>query len=390
MRIAFLATAIAIYFLTAFPSVAIAGGWWSQPKPVELKVVQPRFSFWSVPVQRGSGWAITLEMTARNELGIASYSGFPPFPGRAETGYVVFEDPNGCPEYFPSVITPTSGCIPGPVPDETYLEFTPDIDLPGVIDFSGNDTLRMNQIDSLDGVPQFNTLDPAGVPSTDRLGPLTGMEVVDGFGVSTPDDDLPGLVVLSPTGIGLVLDENFDPPAVPTLRNLAGLVSSVSYELSDWTRRTTVTAHINIPEGAIAPAVKIDNCVGGPTCDQPSLWRIDGGPVVSAGSNDSVFQTLYPQLFDSLTYEIRVFVVSGTAPGTLADENGDGIVNRHDATAAGYDVISAERKIRVRQIFGDPCFNGNQVLLEDFDGNGETSLGAVCPAGSGSISTVPR
>ena len=78
----------------------------------------------------------------------------------------------------------------------------------------------------------------------------------------TPDDDLPGLVVLSEKGIGLVLDPDFNPPAVPMLRNLAGLVSSVSYELSDWTRRTTITAHFNVPRGALAPFVKIDNCVG--------------------------------------------------------------------------------------------------------------------------------
>lgn len=390
MRIGFPGTVISIFMLTAVPSAASAGGWWKSSQPVELKVVQPRFSYWSVPVQRGSGWAITLEMTAHDEIGLAAYSGSPPFPGRGETGYVVFEDPNGCPEYFPPVISPFSGCTPGPVPDETYLEFTPDIDLPGVVDFSGNDALRMDQVDSLDGVPESNTILPGGTQATRRLGPQTGGEIVDGFGVGGPDDDIPGLVVLSPTGIGLVLDENFNRPAVTTLRNLAGLVSSVSYELSDWTKRTTVTAHINIPEGAIAPAVKIDNCVGSLSCDEPSLWRIDGGPVVSAGTNDPVFNVLYPELFDSQTYVIRVFVVSGTAPGTLSDENGDGIVNHNDATAAGYNVISAERKIQVRQIFGDPCFNSQQVLYEDFDGNGETSLGVVCPAGSGSISRVPR
>lgn len=390
MRIGFPGTVISIFMLTAVPSAASAGGWWKSSQPVELKVVQPRFSYWSVPVQRGSGWAITLEMTARNEIGIASYSGSPPFPGRNETGYVVFEDPNGCPEYFPPFVSPDAGCTPGPVPDETYLEFTPDIDLPGVVDFAGNDVLRMDQVDSLDGVPAFNDIEPGGTSTTTRLGPITGNDVVDGFGVGGPDDDIPGLVILSDTGIGVVLDENFDPPAVPARRNLAGLVNSVSYELSDWTRRTTVTAHINIPEGAIAPFVQIDNCVGSTACDQPSLWRIDGGPVVSAGSSEDVFKVLYPQLFDSLTYEIRVFVVSGIAPGVLADENGDGVINRHDATAAGYDVISGERKILVRQIFGDPCFNGNDVIYKDFDENGATFQGSVCPAGSGSISTVPR
>lgn len=389
-------TAILVTLSLPLDSESANGNWWHHRKPVDLKVVQPRFSRRSVPTQKGSGWPITIEMTANQELGIASFSGLPPFPSRGETGYVVFDDPDNCPEYFPPFITPENMCTQdvdsggSPIPDEIYVEFTPDVDLPGVVDNFGNGALGMNQIDSLDGVPDFNTVGPSGALTTKRLGPRTGEEEVDGFGIGTPDDDLPSLVVLSPTGIGLVLDEDFNPPAVLTQRNLAGLVTSVSYELNDRTRRTTVSAHFNIPDGAIAPFVKIDNCVGGPTCEMPSIWRIDGGPEIEAPSNDDVFKVLYPDLFDSLTYKLRFFVVSGTAPGVLSDENGDGVVNWRDAEHIGYTVLSKERKLRVRQILGDPCFNPNQVIYEDFDGNGETHLGAVCPAGSGSVRQVPR
>lgn len=372
-----------------------SGSYWQYRKPVTLKIIQPRFTWWSTPTQMGSGWPLTIEMTVNDEIGLAAYNGDPPFPGQGQTGYIVFDDPDGCPTFFPPLIT-AEGCPAGPLPppDETYLEFTPDVDQPGVEDFGGNDALRTELIDSLGGgQAPFNSVELNLDPRVFGRGPFSGLEVEDGYGVGKPDDDLPGLVVLSDTGIGVVLDIDFNPPAVRTLRNLAGLVSSVSYELSDWTRRTTVTAQFNMPRGAVAPFVKVDNCVGDvATCiDNPSLWRIDGGPLETTASAGEITKELYPELFESLTYELRIFVVSGTAPGTLADENGDGEVNSLDAEAAGYTVLSREAKVRLKQIYGDPCFNSVAgILREDFDGNGSVGPAIVCPAGSGSVRPIPR
>ena len=367
---------------------------WQNRKPVTLKILQPRFSRWSTPTMTNSGWPITIEMTVNDELGLAGYTGDPPFPAFGDTGYVIFDDPDGCLTVFPPFIMSPGCSSPLPAPDETYLEFTPDIDYPGAEDLAGNDDLRMGQVDSAGGGPAiFNGLDSNAMPGVFDTGPFTGGEVLDGYGVGAPDDDIPGLVVLSPTGIGLVLDADFNPPAVKTLRNLAGLVSSVSYELSDWTRRTTITAHFNMPSSVVAPVVKIDNCVGDvATCaDAPSLWRIDGGPVESTVSIGEVSKQLYPELYESLTYEMRFFVVSGTAPGTLADANGDGVVDSLDAETLGYTVLSKERSIKLKQLRGDVCFNFmDTVVFEDFDGNGEVGLPIVCPAGSGGFREIPR
>ncbi len=388
-------TAIAISSAAIPSNTAEASGYyWQLRKPVTLKVIQPRFSRWSTPTQMDSGWPITIEMTVNDELGLAGYTGFPPFPGQRQTGYIVFDDPDGCPTFFPAAIAP-EGCPPAPLPppDETYLEFTPDVDQPGVEDNAGNNDLRPAQVDSLGGgQAPFDGVGFDGAPEQYELGPFSGMDVEDGYGVGTPDDDLPGLVVLSEKGIGLVLDPDFNPPAVPMLRNLAGLVSSVSYELSDWTRRTTITAHFNVPRGALAPFVKIDNCVGDvATCvDNPSLWRIDGGPQETTAVGEAN-KELYPALFESLSYEMRFFVVSGTAPGTLADENGDGKVNSLDAEAAGYTVLSREAKIKVKQLYGDPCFGTvDGIMYADFDGNGSAILPQECPSGSGSVRPIPR
>ncbi len=385
----------------AFVATSAQASFYWFNKPIYLSVQQPVSNYWYVPTQMSSGWPLSVKLTMLNEEGIAAYNGSPTFPMQGNQGYVVFSDPDGCLTIFPSFIE-APGCDPSqPLPpsDETYFEFTPDIDIPGRVDFSGNDTIQPLQTDAMGGgAPVFNSVDLANEATTRRLGPITnftdadGNEVIDGYGIGTPDDDIPGLVILADTGVGVKLDADFNPGAVRTNLNLAGLVNSVSYELSNVYLRTTVTAHMNVPKSTFAPFVKVDNCVGDPTtCDQPSLWRIDGGALETAPDNNEIVKEAYPVLFEDRTTVIRIFAVSGTAPGEIADENGDGVIDHRDATEMGYNVISNQAKVRVKQLHGDPCFAGmNSILFEDFDGNGAVGLGIVCPAGAGGLSRVPR
>ena len=370
--------------------------------PVLLLVNHPESNKSFIPTQMSSGWPITITLRVREDAPLAAYSGVPSFPGQGQTGYVVLDDPDGCLRVFPSFILPV-GCDPTqplPPPDETYIEFTPDTDMPNVVDFSGNDALRPALTNANGGGPLlFRSLNQTGVVEDRPLGPFSGggvdvngAEIEDGYGIGAPDDDLPGLVVVTETGAGLVLDENFNPPPVMAARNLAGLLSNVTYQLNGVFNRTSITASMVVPRSVFAPFIKVDNCVGNSsTCDQPSLWRINGGPLQTAPNNDEIVKAGYPALFEEQTTLIRIFLVSGTAPAELADENGDGRIDRRDATAAGYTVLSNQAQIRVRQIHGDACFNGMRTIIyEDFDGNGLAQLGIVCPAGAGGVSRVPR
>ena len=77
---------------------------------------------------------------------------------------------------------------------------------------------------------------PGGPPNFGdcvSFGPDMGGDVIDGWGIGT-DDDLPGMFIYSSKGVGLVWDEPFIQLAHPAaVRNLAGMLNSVSYEISD-------------------------------------------------------------------------------------------------------------------------------------------------------------
>ncbi len=331
-------------------------------------------------IQVSSGWPITVRLSANNELGIGVPENvlFSPYPTLWHKGYIVFSDPDGCWSWL-NPQEQNEGCAsPPPYPfDEKWLEFRPDIDLPGVIDVAGGGTLGGN--------PLLNLFDiEAQINRPLPIGPDTGGTVSDGYGFGH-DDDLPGLMVLSDAGVGLVYDLDFNLQVPLTLRNLAGLGQSVSYVLNDniptktQSGRAVVEWHMNAPPGLMVPVVLKDGCVGAPptqwpSCDQPAIYRMDGGPQT----------TLMPSP-GAKVITVRVFVVNGTAPNTLSDENGDGIVNSDDAKMAGLTVLSDEAVfsfVVVQQ-------GMDQAYLIDFDGNGSGG-GIVIPAGSGGLTGRPR
>ncbi len=396
------AAVLGLFFLM-HPVTSHAGK--KNAKPVHLSVTAP-FLGGRNSIQNSSGWSIAVRLHARRELGIANSdpdeaTPAGTFPKIGQTGWIVFDDPDGCLTLFPPFDPPffSDDSCAGATTDETFLMFTPDIDQVGLIDDAGDADRRAALTDSGGGGRStFLVSAPDGSPFLAALGADTGGDIVDGYGRGA-DDDLPGLVVLSATGPGLVLDENFDRGSVLEQYNLAGFLNQVTYELTDITRHTTVLGNMLVPYGLIAPFVKADACVGTntdpafPVCDLDPIWRIDGGPIeLIEPPGAEPLQEGYPTLFDASRYEMTFFAVSGIAPSILSDMDGNGRITAKDAEFMGYNVISNEVKIRFNQFHGLPCFRptGSQILLADLDGNGQAVQGIVCPGGPGGLTKPPR
>jgi hypothetical protein len=425
--------ALALLLLVPAGSMALAAGNPAKPQyPITLKFIGAVDG--NIQRETGSGWPITMRLTSNGELGIGTPFRPPIFPRFQEVGYVVFADPDNC---FSLGLGHTCAST-----DETYLEFTPDLDLPGIANPHGNpDRLIALTESGGGGSPRILAFDvdthlndllvPYGpeVGGADTLeyrcagpleyaGPACTQDSdcffdskcrllpvnADGYGYG-PDDDLPGLVLLSDTGVGLVLDENFNRPRVLQERNLAGLLNSVAYDLKDGSHRTTVLAHMNVPHGRqhdlrtggsssipsqlprglFTPMVLADRCVGTvPACGTnfTHIFRIDGGPQVSMEDHDML------DLLNAKVVTLRAFVVNGTAPSVLSDLNGDGFVGAKDAVLAGYQLLSGEESVRFVGFYDDEL----EVLplLFDFDGNGDAVGLLVAPGGAGQITKVPE
>jgi hypothetical protein len=347
------------------------------------------------PLQFSAGWPIVFKMTANQSLGIALNIEPPEFPLENVTGYVIVSDQDGCLDLPPPFVQG----VPCQSSDDVYLEFTPDVDRAGMQDEfiggnpSGNPGRRLALADLAQSAsPVFTAYGAAPT----RVGPRTGDQVDDGYGFGA-DDDLPGLVVLSANGNGLVLDADFNRPADGALRNLAGFLNWVSYELRAANGKTTVHAGMNVTQNLIAPLVLADDCVGtfadpnSAFCDSLPRYRLNGSPLVlEAPANSELIQNVYPPLANAISYRIRAFVVSGVAPSELGDEDGDGDVDAADATAAGYTVISDEESVTVRRYVAGTCAGEANYFFGDIDGNGRSSTFAVCPPGPGQIRQVPN
>jgi len=376
----------------------------TKPPPlVKLDIEAPQYRP-TLPygIEFASGWPLAIHAVGSPDaLGIATNAMPVQFPGIDQTGYLILTDPDACLELPPPFFRGDPPCSTAPS-DERYVEFTPGVDMVGVADHGGNPGRATALGDPAssgepryDGVGDTNNdqvLDPVEVP----IGPDTGGAIADGVGYGA-DDDLPGLVLLSPNGPGLVLNADFSRPSVRTQRNLAGFLNSVAYELRSAGGSTTFDASMVVPNGLIAPVMKIDACVGNfdttlGRCDGAPLYQVDGSATVAATGSTGV-QALYPQVLGAVPYyEVRAFIVSGIAPSTLSDLNHDGRVTSDDAKLAGYNVISNEEVVRFREYSTDICTGVPlvNVVYADFDGNGRATSPFVCPAGPGQITRIPR
>jgi hypothetical protein len=298
------------------------------------------------------------------------------------------------------------------VADETFLQFTIDRDGAGLPDYTWKSELADP---TQSGEPVFAGVtrqligeDGAEAPQEFALGPYTGGTANDGFGYGG-DDDLPGLVLLSNHGVGIVYVDpdqdddtrllDFAPVYPRARRNLAGFLEAVSYELKSNNGKTNIHAEMTLPDGLIAPIVAVDNCVRydefDQDCNGTNQWQVDGGQINYGGGGDfggTGFGIWREQMLTTPFFEVRAFLVSGVAPSQLADLNFDNVVNAADATLAGYTVISDEAVSRFRQFPAFLCSEQDAlttVFGVDLDENGRARIHIECPPGPGQLKGVP-
>lgn len=388
----------------------------ASPKPKEAPVTvefvspdpqrpNPKFGD-ELPLVTTSGWVLGLKLEAPDVLGIGQIFQTGPYPISPGTGYLVFDDPDGCfsplcQAFGPGVcgLEPTGACPPA---DETLVEYSTDLDAPGLPDSVGNDAARLLLSEP---APILNTFDPA--TSTNTLPIEIGPEaypgefsVLDGYGHGA-DDDLPGLVILIDSGFGLEfdaedLDLDGDRAEVRGARNLAGFINQVGYTLSG-SRHSGINLHAEmvVPPDLTRARILLDEslapdgCAGGQV-----LIRVNGGdPIPLERGSLPVNTDLIPDgldvPFDPLV-TIRAFVVNGLAPGRLSDLDGNGVFDFRDAALAGYQVISNEAVIQVEQYYQRPDDLVSPARY-DIDGDGFAFCKPdIGPGGPGTITPPPR
>ncbi len=388
--------------VTIWVAVPCSAGRHRSDVPIKLQVVSPeqKSKGRESPVQFRGGWPLTFRLVIREKdmLGIGipwlhAEVGTYDFPSTCTGGMVIFDDPDGC--FSPQCVEVPDlcGCEEDHLFDETILEFHPDPgDLPRVDDRSQ------------DGCMQGNSLVRSLLSEDGAVG---GPELVDpafdGIGYGA-DEDLPGLVILADTGVGVVGDavvgDGWIWPVPTQARNLAGFLSSVAYELNDARGRTTITATMIVPEALFSRRRLVDHCVDDGCTGEPLQEFEDGF------GDPEPLDTSNPN-YESVA-EIRAFVVHSMRdhpdhpsayPDRIIDENGDGVVDADDAVLMGYELLSNEVVITVRQIgnivgFQKHCMpgpNDGTDIWFDLDENGSGYPNNVdCPHAVGGLGKVPR
>ena len=182
-----------------------------------------------------TGWSLVMRIEVPDSIAILESSEEPTVPvGRREA--IVFDDPDGCIDmrHFPIINagTPYENCSG---PDESFIEFTTErFDNFDVADGqTGNFQVRDRLVDeafvpgALLNKPYLRNT-AGSIVAVPR--PQTGGDLKDGFGYG-PDDDLPGLVIMSNLGAARGFDENFDSVPGGVIRNMGGFITSVAQEL---------------------------------------------------------------------------------------------------------------------------------------------------------------
>jgi hypothetical protein len=199
------------------------------------------------------------------------------------------------------------------------------------------------------------------------------------------------------------------PGAVPSLMlladadsregvNLADQFTTVGYELNDTNRQTNVVASLVVPNWFLRPQPVLDLCLGAlPTPEGPCQGGAGG--LNSSGVLVGLNQ-LVADFNQSNITTFRAFVVSGSAPGSLNDVNGDGVIEAKDAELSGFRILSREVVFRVRTSYQFADIVRGDAALGDLDGNGITNClrclcdsgdpSTDCQGGGGSLTPVPR
>ena len=361
------------------------------PRPVTIEVAGAIPNV--VSLQTAGAWPLTLRLMARKPLGIGTYTVPNVYPVDAQQAFVVFADPDACFSlslaHDPDVVG--SVACPGGT-DETYVEFTPTINLPDLVKRMVGKVMparlgaRLMLAGWRSSTPGDNSMMYSAGPvvGTDDGSACTedGGAGCDNYGYGA-SPNLPGLVILSDTGVGLVWDEGFNLERPGKARNLAGFVNSVAWTLNErigWTS-STVTAHLNTPANLFMPVVRIDFNQQGTDWFKNVAYQIDGAPWVYGTS-----LTALRSVLNRTVTTVRVFVVNGRAPDVLDDLDADGVVTANDAELAGLTLLSHEVMFRFRTWHQEI----DPALGIPFDTNGDGMQLPPAPAGPGGIRDIPR
>jgi hypothetical protein len=372
-----------------------------QRPPVRLSVQAPDAGHFQ-GLTTNAGWSLVLRIETPDSVAIVESAEEPTQPiGRREA--VVLTDPDGCLDmrHFPIVNAgkPYEDCNG---PDETFLEFTTErFDTFDLADSNtGNFQVRERLIDdafvsgALLNKPYLRNTAGNVVPVPR---PQTGGALLDGFGFG-PDDDLPGLVVMSNNGAARAFDENFD--LVPgVIRNMGGFINGVSQELLTRRGGSALEATMQIVAGMFEPIALFDLDVDADGVDY--LRRLESGPIqpfqfiAPPANNDDILRDITSS-YSPFEIELRIVIVEGVAPTFIEDRNHDGRFSAADLKKMGYRLLSNEVRLSLAVEFdlaitetvsGRTC-PPPSLIYRDLDGNGRD--GAITCSGSGGAARIRR
>lgn len=351
-----------------------------------------------------TGWSLVLRIEVPDSIAILESPEEATMPvGRREA--IVYDDPDGCIDmrHFPIIRagTPYEENCGGP--DESFIEFTTErFDNFDVADGqTGNFQVRDALVD--DAFAPGVLLDKPYIRNTAGSivpvpRPQTGADLSDGFGYG-PDDDLPGLVIMSNLGAARAFDEDFNVVAGGVIRNMGGFINSVSQELLTKRGGSAISAWMQMIAGMVEPIALVDLDVDEAGVDY--LRRLESGPVQAFRFNtppqnedDVLFEVA--SSYSPFELELRVVLVEGVAPTFIHDKNRDGRFTATDLRRMGHKVLSNEARLRLIQDFdvvvtqtvsGRTC-PPPSLIYRDLDGNGLD--GAISCSGSGGATRIRR
>jgi len=412
-------------FLTLMPlamllaTSALAGGF--VERPINIKVKSPD-RLGTTGVLLSGDWQLVLEFEVAGAIGIVDQT----FLKNSNTNMALIlrdeEDRIHMQDWFApgepgSAIEGCAGTR-----NETFVRFTPDmVDKNGVAESGGLDGIEVFQLalqdDAYDASnlanlnKQYFSITSTSAPSS-FVGPATESitQPLDGYGYGV-NDDFPGLYIWAEIGTAIVTDLDFNPIPDPItgankLRNMAGLVNSISYTQLTRNDKTSIVAVMNVERGVLEPVVQFDFInvdTGDGTSSTGFLKRLDGGPVETVLFPDTTPRgqnAAYTEVLNSLEpYEVivRVAVVEGDALPFVQDLDGNGKFNRRDIELAGHTLLSDVQRFRLRAIQYEALDSGvafdcpDTRVFKEIELDSDPDSGIGCSTGSArSVVRPPR
>jgi len=346
-------------------------------------------------------WGLSLRAEARNAEGF-----FQKFALGQNREALVLDDPDGCihlgsllADMSPPIPTFDFNCV-DKAEDELYLQVqTERSDNFDVTDNSndGNDVIRARLIDD-----SCNSMPPRNVACLPKqsgngftvVGPNTGKDLSDGYGYGA-DDDYAGLVLMADIGAARVFDKHSFDLTPGIIRNMAGLIPTVSTELKTGRGKTAIMSYMHTIGAVFEPIVIFDFSITNTSAKfngYDAAYRIESGPVVpfniesafpESAANGAANNPFYEELLSKVypvTVTVRAVLVDGIAPDFIEDLDGNGKYSVGDLTMMqDVRVLSNQVELKLRLFHDnllsesiDPeCPQKRTVLYRDLDGDGD-------------------